>query len=127
MYVSVDHKAKIARVIGREHPIASFAFDEWGGASGASVAAQRYMKSDINDWQEVDTAPMPDQTNKGQRSWLECVAEQNAQGIWCAVSPYWEIPCADEASARKCCETIDAAYRAGAQDLREQIRGLLGM
>lgn len=57
MHVSVDHKAKIAWVIGHEHPIASFAFEEWGGASGASVAAQNYMNSDGEDWTPDMTEP----------------------------------------------------------------------
>ena len=57
MHVSVDHKARIAWVIGHEHPIASFAFEEWGGASGASVAAQRYVEGDNDGWHDIDTAP----------------------------------------------------------------------
>jgi hypothetical protein len=43
-HVDVDHKAKIAWVKNGSIPIASFAFEQWGGAKKAQMAAERFLE-----------------------------------------------------------------------------------
>lgn len=41
--IEMDHKAKIAWVMSGETALASFAFEEWGGANKAQMAAETYI------------------------------------------------------------------------------------
>lgn len=46
MHVDLNHKQKIAWVMNGDRSVASFAFEEWGGANEASQAAHRFMERD---------------------------------------------------------------------------------
>ncbi|HCX88018.1 MAG TPA: hypothetical protein DG761_08320 [Gammaproteobacteria bacterium] len=54
-----------------------------------------------------------------------CRAEQNTKGQWCVSSDYWSFPVEDERVAVRLCEVIQAAYRAGGNDLRGKFEALL--
>ena len=47
--VELDHKAKIAWVKSGDIALASFAFDQWGGANKAQMAAEAYMSDRTED------------------------------------------------------------------------------
>ena len=46
IHVDVKHDQKVAWVMRGKHPLASFAFEDWGGAVGAQQAAYRFMDRD---------------------------------------------------------------------------------
>jgi hypothetical protein len=44
---------------------------------------------------------------------------------WFVSSVFWTVPCVSEAAAKRLCEIIQGAYRAGENDLRSQLNALL--
>jgi hypothetical protein len=44
---------------------------------------------------------------------------------WFVSSDFWTVPCVSETSAKRLCEIIQGAYRAGEYDLRSQLNALL--
>ena len=46
-------------------------------------------------------------------------------GKWFVSSDFWTVPCVSEAAAKRLCEIIQGAYRAGENDLRSQLNALL--
>lgn len=50
MEVDVNHQQKVAWVRAHGHPVASFAFEAWGGANGAAMAAAKFVEREGEEW-----------------------------------------------------------------------------
>ena len=54
-----------------------------------------------------------------------CEVHQKGDGTWAIVSTYWELPCVSEKMAIRTCEIIHFAYKAGKEDLRKSLQGII--
>jgi hypothetical protein len=68
-------------------------------------------------------------SNKSSNPFTDChVVSEIALGRsdkWFVSSDFWTVPCVSETSAKRLCEIIQGAYRAGEYDLRSQLNALL--
>lgn len=59
---------------------------------------------------------------------LECEAFVSEHGTgWGVRSKYWNIPATNEGTAKRFAEIIQAAYRAGREDVQSEIKDVLGI